>query len=109
MFGKTWVFGSIISAVALVTTAAGPAGADDRRWGIGRPQWQPPAHAGGWSGHDRGGDRDRDWRGRSEWGHDRYAWWRRDHDNRRWYRNDGWERYRRHDSWRPHQQRRWWD
>jgi hypothetical protein len=113
MLAKTWVFGSLISAIALITTAA-PSAAEDHRWGSGRAQWQPPTHAGGWfgGGGDRnrehgGWDRNRDWRGNSSWGHERYAWWRRDHDNR-WSHRD-WERERRHEGWRRHHDRRWWD
>ena len=120
MLGKTWVFGSLISAIALISIAAGPAAAEDRRWGMGRPQWQPPTHAGGggggWFGggdrgrEHRGWDANRDWRGRSEWGHERSnAWWRRDNDRRDWDRHADWERHRQHEWWRRNHDRRWWD
>jgi len=107
MLGKAWVFGSIFSAIVLVTSAAAPANADDRRWG-GRPQWQPPAYAGGWG--DRGRDRDHRWN-RRDGDRGREAWWRRDNDRHGghhwWQRNDRWDRGR-HNGWRNHN-RRWWD
>lgn len=124
MFGKTWVFGSLVAAITLVTTAAAPAQADDRRWGMGRPQWQPPAHAGwfdnnrGWDRNrsserngswdrNRSGDRDRDWRGNRDWGREREAWSRRNNDHHWRGRNDRWEhdRGRHHGWWRHHRQR----
>ena len=106
MVGKKWIFGSLLAAITLITTAASPARAEDQRWNLGRPQWQPPAHAG-WANNER----ERDWRGNSDWGHQRDAWWQRDHDNRRWER-ERWERERRererrHEWWQRHHDRRW--
>ena len=61
MVGKKWVFGSLFAAITVIATAASPARAEDHRWSLGRPQWQPPAHAG-WANNDR------NWRDRNERG-----------------------------------------
>jgi hypothetical protein len=102
MFGKKWVLGSLFTAIALITTAAAPARADDHRWSLGRAQWQPSTHAG-WFNNDRS-NRDRDWRGNRDEAHERNAWWRREHDERGRDR-DG-DRRRDHDGGRRH---RFWD
>lgn len=98
---------AIVAAVAGTLLAAGTAEA--REWdrgGLGRPYWQPPAHAQQFGGRDAWfGDRDRhqsrwrddDWGRRGQWREPRghhYGWYR-DHHRRHHYR--------------PSHSRRWWD